>query len=118
MRRVAAAGFTLVELLVVVAIIAVLAALLVPAFNRVVASGRATACISNLRQLGIGLTAYLTEHDNTMPTLKTARENLSDDVPVIDNTLDKYVVNKVVFACPADAKLAAKSGTSYVWNIA
>ena len=111
-------GFTLIELLVVIAIIAVLAAILTPVFNRVAASGRATACISNLRQLSVGLSAYLTENDNTMPTLKTAREKLSDDVPVIDNTLDKYVGNKAVFACPADAKFAAQSGTSYVWNTA
>ncbi len=48
-------GFTLVELLVVVAIIAVLAALAAPVSSRVIQSGKASACLSNLRQLGAAL---------------------------------------------------------------
>ena len=114
MRR---AAFTLLELLVVIAIIALLAVLLTPVFQRVVASGRATACISNLRQIGAGLAAYLADNNNIMPELKTAREKRGEEVPVIDNTLDKYVTSKDVFACPADPNFAAASGTSYVWNI-
>ncbi len=111
-------AFTLVELLVVIAVIAVLAALAFPAFQRVTESGRATACTSNLRQLGVALSAYLGENNNTMPTLKTARAALTDDVPVIDNTLDKYAPAKGVFACPADKTgFAAKTGTSYLWNV-
>ena len=110
-------AFTLVELLVVIAIIAIIAALAFPAYQRVAESGRATACTSNLRQLGVALTVYLGEHDNIMPTLKTARAALTDDVPVIDNTLDKYAPAKAVFACPADRKgFAASTGTSYIWN--
>ena len=111
------AGLTILELLVVIAIIALLSTLLVPVYKRVAESGRATACISNLRQVGVGLAAYLTDNNNTMPILKTAREQLSDEVPVIDNTLDKYVTAKAVFACPADRKFAAASGTSYLWNV-
>ena len=111
------AGLTVLELLVVIAIIALLSTLIVPAYQRVVATGRATACISNLRQIGVGLAAYLGDNNNMMPILKTARELLSDQVPVIDNTLDKYVTNKAVFACPADRKFATASGTSYVWNV-
>ena len=111
-------GFTLMELLVVIAIIAVLGGLLVPVYNRMIASSRATACISNLRQIGAGLSLYLGDNNNVMPVLKTGRELLSDEVPVIDNTLDKYLQNKAVFACPADKKFAALSGTSYAWNVA
>ena len=111
-------AFTLVELLVVIAVIAIIAALAFPAFQRVIESGRATACTSNLRQLGVALAVYLGEHDNIMPTLKTARAALTDDVPVIDNTLDKYAPAKAVFACPADRNgFAVKTGTSYVWNV-
>ncbi len=110
-------AFTLIELLVVIAIIAVLAALAFPAYQRVTESGRATACTSNLRQLGVALTLYLGENNNTMPMLKTARPSLADDVRVIDTTLDKYAGDKRVFACPADKPgFAAKTGTSYLWN--
>jgi prepilin-type N-terminal cleavage/methylation domain-containing protein/prepilin-type processing-associated H-X9-DG protein len=111
-------AFTLVELLVVIVIIAVLVGLLVPVTKRVIENGRATACVSNLRQIGTGLTLYLAENNNIMPVLKTARESREDDVPVIDNTLDKYVKEPSIFACPADkAGFAAKTGTSYVWNV-
>ena len=111
-------AFTLAELLVVIAIIAILSALAYPAYQRVTESGRATACTSNLRQLGVALSLYLAENNNTMPTLKTARASLADDVPVIDNTLDKYVSAKGVFACPADkGGFAMKTGTSYLWNV-
>ena len=106
------------ELIVVIAVIAILAVLAVPAFQRVMGSGRATACVSNLRQLGIALNTYLADYNNTMPVLKAGREKLTDDVPVIDNTLDKYVRDKAVFACPADPTFAAASGTSYIWNVA
>ncbi|MEA3213822.1 MAG: hypothetical protein QOE70_6879 [Chthoniobacter sp.] len=111
-------AFTILELLVVIAIIAVLSALVVPVYQRVVAGGRATACVSNLRQLGVGLSAYLTEHDNTMPVLMAGREKRTEEVPVIDTALDKYVTDKRVFACPGDSRFAAATGTSYIWNVA
>jgi prepilin-type N-terminal cleavage/methylation domain-containing protein/prepilin-type processing-associated H-X9-DG protein len=112
-------GFTLIELLVVLAIIGILAAILVPVGNRMVESGRAAQCLSHLRQLGMGLSAYLTENNHTMPTLKAGRESVTEDEPVIDNTLDRYVPDKAVFACPADkAGLARRTGTSYHWNVA
>ncbi len=111
-------GFTLVELLVVVAIIGILVAIVVPVSSRILESGRAASCLSNLRQLGAGLTAYITENNNTMPTLKAGREALTDDVPVIDNTLDKYITDPRVFACPSDKTgFARKTGTSYHWNV-
>ncbi len=116
----AAAGrhaFTLVELIVVIAVIALFAIIAFPAFQRVIASGRATACISNLRQLGAALNTYLADNNNIMPTLKVGRDKLTDDAPVIDNTLDKYVSEKKVFACPADPRFAAETGTSYFWNV-
>ena len=109
-------GFTLLEILVVIVIIGVIAALAFPVYERTVEGGRASACISNLRQLGAGLNLYLGEHNMEMPTLKTGRAALTDDVPVIDTTLDKYVKEPRVFACPADPKWAKATGTSYSWN--
>lgn len=111
-------AFTLLELLVVIGIIAILAGFAYPIYQRTVAGGRAAACLSNLRQLGTGLSAYLTEHEMRMPSLKIARESLQEDVPVIDNTIDKYIPDRKVFACPADTKgFAEKTGTSFCWNI-
>ncbi len=111
-------AFTLAELLVVIAIVAVLAAVAYPAYQRVIESGRATACTSNLRQLGSALGLYLGENNNTMPTLKAGRASVGEDVPVLDNTLNRYLPTSTVFACPADkAGFAARTGTSYHWNV-
>lgn len=112
-------AFTVIELLVVVAVIALIAGLAYPAYQRSVAGGKAATCVSNLRQIGVGLNAYLQDHDMIMPVLKIARESTSEDVPVIDNTLDKYLPDRRVFACPADRKdFAGRTGTSYAWNVA
>lgn len=111
-------GFTLVELLVVLAIVALLAGLALPVYRRVTEHARAAACVANERQLGLALNQYLTDNNLTMPMLAAGRRDLSEDVPVIDNTLNGYAKDVRVFACPADRGFAAKSGTSYYWNVA
>lgn len=62
-RRLRRRGFTLVELLVVVAIVALLIGLLLPALRRARDAGRAAACLSNERQIGIAWGAYLADFD-------------------------------------------------------
>ena len=54
-------GFTLVELLVVIAIISILAALLMPTLNNVKEQGRKVVCASKLRQMGLGMSMYVTD---------------------------------------------------------
>ena len=60
-------GFTLIELLVVIAIIAILAAILFPVFAQARESARASACISNEKQIALGILMYTQDFDETMP---------------------------------------------------
>jgi prepilin-type N-terminal cleavage/methylation domain-containing protein len=58
-------GFTLIELLVVIAIIAILAAILFPVFAQAREKARQTACLSNLKQIGLGMMQYVQDYDGT-----------------------------------------------------
>ena len=60
-------GFTLIELLVVIAIIAILAAILFPVFAQAREKARQTSCLSNIRQLNIGLSVYRQDFDQRDP---------------------------------------------------
>ena len=60
-------AFTLVELLVVVAIICLLVAILFPVFASVRERARQTSCLSNLKQIGLGLEQYLGDYDSIYP---------------------------------------------------
>jgi prepilin-type N-terminal cleavage/methylation domain-containing protein len=60
-------GFTLIELLVVVSIIAILAAMLLPALGLVRGYANQTRCLSNLRQLGLGVLTYTSDNSGLMP---------------------------------------------------
>jgi prepilin-type N-terminal cleavage/methylation domain-containing protein/prepilin-type processing-associated H-X9-DG protein len=112
-------GFTLIELLVVIAIVAVLVAIAFPVTTRMAEASRATACVSNLNNLGVALNLYVADHNQTLPTLAAGRKSTSENIPVIDNTLNTYVRDPKVFACPGDTKgIGTASGTSYYWNSA
>ena len=68
MRRSARSGFTLMELLIVIAIIGILAGMLFPAVNYVREKARKNECLNNLRQWGVALQGYLDEHRGRFPT--------------------------------------------------
>jgi prepilin-type N-terminal cleavage/methylation domain-containing protein/prepilin-type processing-associated H-X9-DG protein len=66
-RKTRKQGFTLIELLVVIAIIAILAAILFPVFARARENARRASCISNFKQLGLGIMQYTQDYDENMP---------------------------------------------------
>jgi prepilin-type N-terminal cleavage/methylation domain-containing protein len=114
--RITRRGFTLVEVLVVVGIIVALTALIVPFSRSMIAKSRQAACLSNLRQIGVGVESYLQDNNNTMPNLEAGRKSRNEDIPVMENTLNAYLENEEVFHCPEDKTLFTESGSSYLWN--
>jgi len=69
-------AFTLIELLVVIAIIAILAAILFPVFAQAKAAAKATAGLSNLKQLGLAQQMYYNDYDDT----REGRQNIDQSV--------------------------------------
>lgn len=125
MRR---SAFTLIELLVVIAIIGLLAGLTLPAVTRATESGRSTACLSNLRQIGIALQLYVDDNQNRLPVMRDRRfeaavEGVTNAPPSPDTGASIEVVLMPhlgatnVLRCPSDRKhFFELTGSSYSWN--
>jgi prepilin-type N-terminal cleavage/methylation domain-containing protein len=109
-------GFSLMEILVVVAVIAALAGIGAPLVRSALAKSREAACLTNLRSLGVALEGYLQDHNQTLPVLAMGRSSRNDETPVLETVLLPYIENPDAFKCPQDKREFAKSGSSYFWN--
>jgi prepilin-type N-terminal cleavage/methylation domain-containing protein len=69
-------GFTLIEMLVVIAIISILAALLLSALSQVKSKGQQTVCLSNLKQIGVAFEIYGNDQENRFPDRRELKLNL------------------------------------------
>ena len=117
-KRASALAFTLVELLVSIAIIAVLASLLMPTLGRSKESGRAAFCQGNLHQIGIALQIYVDDNKNIMPSMIDYNQNVAPtDQTNINILLAPQLASTNVLCCPSDnQQLFQLSGSSYSWN--
>ena len=113
-----ARAFTLVELLVTIAVIAVLAAMLMPALGRGKESGRVAVCQGNLHQVGLALQMYVDDNRNIMPTMYDRPVlGAPTNLPTINVVLAGSLGSGPVLRCPSDLQhLFEQTGSSYSWN--
>lgn len=101
-------AFTLIELLVVIAIIAILAAILFPVFARARENARRASCMSNLKQLGLGLRMYIQDYDGRWPnecfgdSCADPNKYSGDQYKWMD-AIYPYIKSEQVYDCPSES---------------
>ncbi len=111
-------AFTLIELLIVIAIIAALAAILFPVFAQAREKARQNSCLSNMKQLGLAFQQYLADYDSIYPTCDNDKAKISGEPPDPETpdadgpperdwhiVLQPYIKNYDILRCPSDTSL-------------
>ncbi|HEY3397068.1 MAG TPA: prepilin-type N-terminal cleavage/methylation domain-containing protein [Armatimonadota bacterium] len=93
-------GFTLIELLVVIAIIAILAAILFPVFARARAKAQQSNCLSNAKQLVLGMLMYASDADDRFPSSGAGVVGCSNGADWAGQ-IYPYVKNAQIYICPS-----------------
>jgi prepilin-type N-terminal cleavage/methylation domain-containing protein/prepilin-type processing-associated H-X9-DG protein len=109
MKNIRKKGFTLIELLVVIAIISILAAILFPVFARARENARRTSCLSNLKQIGLGMMQYTQDYDEMYPrSLQIDAATPPDNVRWVAGSywtwhqmIQPYLKSYQIFRCPS-----------------
>ena len=106
-------GFTLVEILVVIAIIGVLAALLFAVFSRAREKGRSASCQNNLRQIAIAMQQYVGDNDGAFPPIFSVINEDPDNFKSLDwdGMINPYIKSRAIFYCPTN-----KAESSWVYT--
>jgi len=115
-------GFTLIELIAVIAIFLSLAGLLYPAFAKLRDRAASVACVSNLREIGICADLYANDHEQTMPVIEPWPDapvyDPEDNVKDLHDTLSPYGITQGALKCRADLagpNYYAREGSSFQW---
>lgn len=107
-------AFTLVELLVVIAVIGILAALLLPALNGAKSSAKRTVCLGNVRQIGLAIRLYAEDHGDQLDYYTNdVYYAYKDCILTYVGQKGNVATNLAVFTCPADSSFYAISLSHY-----
>ncbi|MFA5645500.1 MAG: type II secretion system protein [Candidatus Ratteibacteria bacterium] len=109
-------GFTLIEFLVVISIIAILAAMLLPALSRARERARTVVCVNNLKQLYLAFFMYTQENNGYLPLATEGADHWGNYIGKYVGSHDSSGKRNTVFRCPSVLKHSYSNQVGYTMN--